>query len=197
MSPGSLKNTLPLPDVTSYCISIFSRLKFLFPLPMEMELKKAGVLQTVNVQVTLPTKLHNKASIAPPKIAAAVARYMCLVWCISMLHHQWQVWWLMGQNRHLKTLNWHRNTTALAAPQDHILTMYTPHLAVIHTSLRHSWSMLTVAVSRDMWMVIFTSLISRHPGDLLQWWQPTHLLPSSYDLSNHNICSNIRWLHKS
>ena len=88
VSPGSLKNTLLLPDVTSYCISIFSRLKFLFPLPMEMELKKAGVLQTVNVQVTLPTKLHNKASIAPPKIAAAVARYMCLVWCISMLHHQ-------------------------------------------------------------------------------------------------------------
>ena len=149
VSPGSL-NILLLPDVTSYCISNFSRLKFLFLLPMEMELKKAVALQTVNAQVTLPTKLHNKASTAPPKIAAAVAMYMCLVWCISMLHHQWQVWWLMGQNQYLKTLNWHRNTTALAAPQDHILTMYTPHLAVIHTSLRHSWSMLTVAVSRDM-----------------------------------------------
>ena len=88
VSSGSFKTLLFIPDIASYCISNFFRLKFQHPLPMEMELKKAVDLQTVNVQVTLPIKSHNKASTTPPRVAAAVVRYMCLVWCISMLHHQ-------------------------------------------------------------------------------------------------------------
>ena len=88
-------------------------------------------------------------------------------------------------------LNTEASTTVQHVRLGHTPTMYSHLLDVIHSSLQHSWSTLTVAVNLDLLMDIFTSRINRpHPDQLLSW---QHIHHHYYcDLFSLSICNNIR-----
>lgn len=88
-------------------------------------------------------------------------------------------------------LNMEASTTVQHVHLGHTPTMCSHLLGVIHSSLQHSWSMLTVVVNPDLLMGIFTSRINRpHPDQLLSW---QHIHHHYYcDLFSLSICNNIR-----
>ena len=159
------------------------------------EAKTCAPPQIVHVGHTLHTKSHSKISITPLNPAAAAVTFMFQGWSISMSHRQSLMLWLMHQMLRLRILKCLLNTEASTTVQHvhlgHTPTMCSHLLGVIHSSLQHSWSMLTVVVNLDL-MGIFTSRINRpHPDQLLSW---QHIHHHYYcDLFSLSICNNIRW----
>ena len=160
------------------------------------EAKTCAPPQIVHVGHTLHTRSHNKISITPLNLAAAAVTFMFQGWSISMSHRQSLMLWLMHQMLHLRIPKCLQNTEASTTVQHvhlgHTPTMCSHLLGVIHSSLQHSWSMLTVVVNLDLLMGIFTSHINRpHPDQLLSWQHIHHLYYC--DLFSLSICNNIRW----
>ena len=160
------------------------------------EAKTCAPPQIVHVGHTLHTRSPSKISITPLNLAAAAVTFMFQGWSISMSHRQSLMLWLMHQMLRLRIpkclLNTEASTTVQHVHLGHTPTMCSHLLGVIHSSLQHSWSMLTVVVNLDLLMGIFTSRINRpHPDQLLSW---QHIHHHYYcDLFSLSICNNIRW----